>query len=130
VSRCLDLPEHHASTVGHAHGGGNGISGCPRYAVRSAASSTRYATGSGQSSDSETAGSAPLPRTKDSAACSRVLLHSGNGPVFAHRCYFGFAEANSGEEQVDEIGRERFWGGSGTPRSGFFRSWTHAQNVA
>ena len=46
VSRCLYLPERHVSTIGHAHGGGNGISGCARYAARSAASSTRYATGS------------------------------------------------------------------------------------
>lgn len=38
------------------------------------------------------------------------MLHSGNGLVFAHRCHFGFAKANSREEQVDEIGRKRFWG--------------------
>ena len=45
-----------------------------------------------------------------SVAGSPVLLHSGDGLVFAHRCHFGFAEADSREKQVDEIGRKRFWG--------------------
>jgi hypothetical protein len=29
--------------------------------------------------------------------------------IFAHRRHFGFTEANSREEQVNEIGRKRFW---------------------
>ena len=45
-----------------------------------------------------------------SVASNPVLLHSGNGLVFAHRRHLGFAEADSREEQVDEIGRKRFRG--------------------
>jgi hypothetical protein len=35
-----------------------------------------------------------------SAAFGPVPLHPGDGLVFAHRCHFSLAEANSGEEQV------------------------------
>ena len=65
-----------------------------------------------------------------SAAGGPISLHSGDGFFFAHNCHFGFAKADSRKKQVDEISRKRLRGGSGAPRSGFFPSWTHAQNVA
>jgi len=42
-----------------------------------------------------------------SAAGSPVLLHSGDGFLFAHCCDLAFAEADLREEQVDEICRQR-----------------------
>jgi hypothetical protein len=38
-----------------------------------------------------------------STACGPVLLHPGDGLVFAHRCHVSLAEANSGQEQVHQV---------------------------
>src|SRR6266567_1421900 len=70
VSRCLDLPERHVSTVGHAHGRGNGISGCTRYA----AFSTRYATGSALP------GTMPSPRKPRLSPMPNGLARSSPAP--------------------------------------------------
>jgi hypothetical protein len=46
-----------------------------------------------------------MPRNGPSASLRPVALHSGDGFFFAHSCHFGFAEADSREEQMDEVGR-------------------------